>query len=202
VFDVGVDYVVGAWSKACALAGITDLRIHDARHEAISRTAETSAFELTDLQQFSGHRDLRMLMRYSHLCASKLAKKLDEAYKDSTKVRVHRGRKYLNQKAGLPPSSVTVVTDESAATTSPPGTDAVAASAQPSTPCEHSQASLIAAAELLVDRSVETSARETLCEPGATVIAFPASRIVRGANGEESATMPRPESVSQAPRGG
>ena len=40
VFAVGADYLVWAWAKACAMAGISDLHIHDARHEALSRLAE------------------------------------------------------------------------------------------------------------------------------------------------------------------
>jgi len=57
VFAVGVDYLVGSWAKACAMAGISDLHIHDARHEALSRLAESGRFTLPELQVFSGHRD-------------------------------------------------------------------------------------------------------------------------------------------------
>ncbi len=74
MFAVGVDYLVGSWAKACAMAEISELHIHDARHEAVSRLAESGRFTLAELQVFSGHRDLRMLMRYAHLCASRLAK--------------------------------------------------------------------------------------------------------------------------------
>ncbi len=81
------------------MAGIEDLRIHDCRHEALSRVAETGKFSVPELQVFSGHRDIRMLMRYAHLCASKLASKLDECFKDEAKVRVHCGRKFLNKHA-------------------------------------------------------------------------------------------------------
>lgn len=101
VFAVGLDYLVGAWNKACAMAGIEDLRIHDCRHEALSRLAESGKFTIPELQVFSGHRDVRMLMRYAHLCASKLASKLDECFKDEAKVRVHRGRKLLNKHADV-----------------------------------------------------------------------------------------------------
>ncbi|NKI93887.1 site-specific integrase [Rhizobacter sp. SG703] len=113
IFDVGVDYIVGAWMKACEMAGISDLRIHDARHEAISRLAETGKVSVQDLQTFSGHRDLRMLMRYSHLCASRLAKKLDECFADDNQIRQHRGRKYLRKKASV---SVRDVVDASCET--------------------------------------------------------------------------------------
>jgi integrase len=95
VFAVGVDYIVGSWNKACRTAGIEDLHIHDCRHEAISRVAESGKFTIPDLQVFSGHQDVRMLMRYAHLCAKRLAAKLDECFKDEAKVRVHRGRRLL-----------------------------------------------------------------------------------------------------------
>jgi hypothetical protein len=85
---------------------ITDLRIHDVRHEAISRLAETGKVSVQDLQTFSGHRDLRMLTRYSHLCASRLAKKLDECFADKDQVRKHRGRRYLSKKAAVSMSDV------------------------------------------------------------------------------------------------
>jgi hypothetical protein len=44
--------------------------------------------------------------------------------------------------------------------------------------------------------------RGTSGDAGATVIAFPASRIVRGANGEPPAHVPRSDGVSQAPHAG
>ena len=40
-----------------------------------------------------------MLMRYAHLCASRLAKKLDESFKDESKVRLHKGRRLLAKNA-------------------------------------------------------------------------------------------------------
>ncbi len=107
VFPIGVDYLVGVWSKACKLAQLRDLHIHDVRHEALSRLAETGKFTLPELQLFSGHRDLRMLMRYAHLCASRLAAKLDESFKNDKKVRIHRGRRLLNKKAGIPLAALT-----------------------------------------------------------------------------------------------
>ncbi|MEO7127449.1 MAG: site-specific integrase [Rhodoferax sp.] len=114
VFAVGVDHIVGAWAKACEMADIKDLHIHDLRHEAISRIAETGRFTLPELQQFSGHRDIRMLMRYAHLCASRLAKKLDECFKDEVKMRVHRGRKMLGKQAGLTVREVIESSEEDA----------------------------------------------------------------------------------------
>ncbi|MEX3944824.1 tyrosine-type recombinase/integrase [Paraburkholderia sp. BR10937] len=90
VFTLSVDDLENAWTRICARAGITELHIHDLRHEAISRVAETGQFTLIDLQAFSGHRDVRMLLRYAHLCASRLATKLDDAFREAP---VHKGRR-------------------------------------------------------------------------------------------------------------
>ncbi|ARL23942.1 site-specific integrase [Burkholderia pseudomallei] len=90
VFNLSVDDLENAWTRLCARAGITELHIHDLRHEAISRVAETGQFTLIDLQAFSGHRDVRMLLRYAHLCASRLAAKLDDAFREAP---VHKGRR-------------------------------------------------------------------------------------------------------------
>jgi integrase len=114
VFSISVDNVVDAWAKACEMAGITDLRMHDIRHEAISRLAETGKVSVQDLQTFSGHRDLRMLTRYSHLCASRLAKKLDECFADDNQMRQHRGRRYLGKKASVTVRDVVDASCESA----------------------------------------------------------------------------------------
>ena len=113
VFPIGVDLLVGAWNRACENAGLKDLRIHDLRHEAISRVAETGRFSLPELQQFSGHRDIRMLMRYSHLCASRLARKLDEAFKSAGAIRPHRGRRLLNKAASVKVTDLLVAEDAS-----------------------------------------------------------------------------------------
>jgi integrase len=101
VFSFTLDWLVGSWKRACELADVHNLHVHDCRHESISRVAETGQFGLVDLQAFSGHRDIRMLLRYSHLCATRMAVKLDEAFKDEAAVRVHQGRKYLSKRASI-----------------------------------------------------------------------------------------------------
>ncbi len=58
-------------------------------------------FSLVDLQAFSGHRDTRMLLRYTHLCTLSLAKRLDEAFADQQQVSLHRGQRRLKQGASL-----------------------------------------------------------------------------------------------------
>jgi len=98
VFPVTMHRLRRAWTRICERAGITDLRIHDLRHEAISRVAElgaysqAGAFTLVDLQAFSGHRDLRMLLRYAHLCAGQFAQRLDAAFAAKA---AHKGRRRL-----------------------------------------------------------------------------------------------------------
>lgn len=47
---------------------LVGLRWHDLRHEAISRIAERGALaSVQQMQMFSGHKDLRMLQRYTHI---------------------------------------------------------------------------------------------------------------------------------------
>jgi len=107
VFPVTVDGLRKAWVRICAAANLTgddELRVHDLRHEAISRVAEAGSntpggFTLVDLQAFSGHRDTRMLLRYAHLCAQSLAKRLDAAFSDSDQVATHHGVRRLKKGA-------------------------------------------------------------------------------------------------------
>src|SRR5690606_770151 len=89
------DYLKNAWQRILETADIEDLNMHDLRHEAISRIAETGKFSLVDLQSISGHLDVRMLLRYSHLCSKKLADRLDEALDGENATTTHRGRTRL-----------------------------------------------------------------------------------------------------------
>ena len=57
------------------MAGITGLHFHDLRHEAISRFFERG-LSVPEVALISGHRDYRMLFRYTHLRAEDGAKKL------------------------------------------------------------------------------------------------------------------------------
>jgi integrase len=109
VFPISVDGLRKAWARICQAAKLTsgdELRVHDLRHEAISRVAEAGSntpggFTLVDLQAFSGHRDTRMLLRYSHLCAQSLAKRLDAAFADSNQVTMHHGVRRLKKGAAV-----------------------------------------------------------------------------------------------------
>lgn len=70
------DSVSHGWRRACARAGIEDLRFHDLRHEATSRLFEKGVFEGVEVAAITGHKTLQMLKRYTHLRAEELARKL------------------------------------------------------------------------------------------------------------------------------
>jgi integrase len=55
--------------------GVQQLRFHDLRHEAVSRFFE-KGLNTAEVASISGHRDLRMLFRYTHLRPEDLVAKL------------------------------------------------------------------------------------------------------------------------------
>jgi len=81
------------WQRIIERSGIEDLHFHDLRHEATSFLAESGLYSLIELQAVTGHRDTRMLLRYSHLCTRKLAEKMDQAKVSLANEYVHRGRR-------------------------------------------------------------------------------------------------------------
>ena len=66
VFPLTVASLRGLWNGACRRAGITDLHFHDLRHEATSRFFEKE-LNVMEVATILGHKDLRMLQRYTHL---------------------------------------------------------------------------------------------------------------------------------------
>jgi integrase len=56
-------------------AGIEDLNLHDLRHEAITRFFERG-LNVVEVAAISGHRELKMLQRYTHLRASDLVARI------------------------------------------------------------------------------------------------------------------------------
>jgi len=64
-----------AWERLRARAGLLDLRFHDLRHEAISRFFEMG-LSVPEVALISGHRDPRMLFRYTHPLRETILKKL------------------------------------------------------------------------------------------------------------------------------
>jgi integrase len=57
--------------RACQALGINDLRFHDLRHEGVSRLFERG-FRIEQVSLVSGHRDWKMLKRYTQLKAADL----------------------------------------------------------------------------------------------------------------------------------
>ncbi|CAZ90268.1 MULTISPECIES: site-specific integrase [Thiomonas] len=129
VFPMSVDKVRDAWAYILNHAHIEGLHIHDLRHEGISRVADTGQFNLVDLQAFSGHRDLRMLTRYAHLCASKMALRLDAAFATEGAHYTHKGRERLAEKANV--TMAELVSNGDASTLS---VNFIAATAMPTPP--------------------------------------------------------------------
>jgi len=64
-----------SWERLKGRAGIKDLRFHDLRHEAISRFFELG-LSIPEVSLISGHKDARMLFRYTHLKPTNVANKL------------------------------------------------------------------------------------------------------------------------------
>ena len=75
VFPISRTALRGLWNKACKRAEIEGLNLHDLRHEATSRFFE-KGLNVIEVASITGHKDPRMLMRYTHLRAEDLAEKL------------------------------------------------------------------------------------------------------------------------------
>ncbi len=66
-----------AWRRALKRAGITNLRFHDLRHEAVSRLVEAGLGD-QEVAAISGHKSMQMLRRYTHLRTEDLVARLDQ----------------------------------------------------------------------------------------------------------------------------
>lgn len=75
VFAMLPDSITRAFNRICERAKIKELRFHDLRHEATSRFFEMG-LSIMEVSSITGHKDLSMLKRYTHLKAEDLAKKL------------------------------------------------------------------------------------------------------------------------------
>ncbi len=69
------DAIRRSFTRAIRRAGIEDLHFHDLRHEATIRLFE-KGLNIMEVASVTGHKDLRMLRRYTHLKAEDLARKL------------------------------------------------------------------------------------------------------------------------------
>lgn len=74
LFDITAASLDALFRKYRDKAMVTGLHFHDTRHEAISRIA--LKIDVLDLARMTGHRDIRMLMRYYHRSAADVAGQL------------------------------------------------------------------------------------------------------------------------------
>jgi len=65
----------GAFLRLCRKHKLENLRFHHLRHEATSRFFE-KGLNPVEVATITGHKDTRMLMRYTHLRAEDLVKRL------------------------------------------------------------------------------------------------------------------------------
>ena len=75
-YSISSNAVRLSWSRMIKKAGIVDLHFHDLRHEAISRFFE-KGLSIPEVSLISGHKDVRQLMRYTHLKINNLINKLN-----------------------------------------------------------------------------------------------------------------------------
>jgi integrase len=75
VFKSGPDALRYQWRLARKKIGSPDLRIHDLRHEGTSRLFERG-LNVLEVASITGHKQIQMLKRYTHLQTINLVKKL------------------------------------------------------------------------------------------------------------------------------
>lgn len=66
VFPFSADYASHTFKELAIEIGVPHLRLHDLRHEAISRLLE-KGLSIAEVQSISGHKTLQMLARYAHV---------------------------------------------------------------------------------------------------------------------------------------
>ena len=76
VFPVSANAFRLAWERTRKRAGLDDLHFHDLRHEAISRFFEMG-LTIPEVTILSGHKDMRMLLRYAHGARQEVRRKLN-----------------------------------------------------------------------------------------------------------------------------
>lgn len=75
VFPMTPGALEQAWRRLLIRTGIKSLRFHDLRHEGVSRLFERG-LNIVEVSSISGHKELRMLKRYTHLSADDLVARL------------------------------------------------------------------------------------------------------------------------------
>lgn len=76
VFRIHRSALRGAWARACVKAGIKDLRIHDLRHEALSRLSDSGKFSMLDIMALAGHKTPSQSGAYVHANMEELARRM------------------------------------------------------------------------------------------------------------------------------
>jgi integrase len=76
VFPISGNAFRLAWQRLRSRAAANDLHFHDLRHEAISRFFE-KGLNVPEVALISGHRDPRMLFRYTHPVRAEILKKIE-----------------------------------------------------------------------------------------------------------------------------
>jgi integrase len=96
-----------AYETDCEAAGVAadpgflrGLRLHDARHDAITKWAATGQLSVHELLMVSGHRDTKTLARYVNLAPSVLAGKLARVGATSASEVTHDRPRSLDVHAG------------------------------------------------------------------------------------------------------
>lgn len=74
-FDMTISAFDQTWKGVIKRSGIKDLKFHDLRHEAVSRFFELG-LNIMEVSTISGHKELSMLKRYTHLSADSLVSRL------------------------------------------------------------------------------------------------------------------------------
>jgi len=75
IFPIRGDSIGQAFRRITKRAKLNDLRFHDLRHEATSRLFE-KGLGIMEVSAITGHKDLAMLKKYTHLRAEELVNKL------------------------------------------------------------------------------------------------------------------------------
>jgi len=75
IWNMKPDSITQAFRRICKKVEIEGLRFHDLRHEATSRLFE-KGFNIMEVSSITGHKDLKMLKRYTHLKAEDLVHRL------------------------------------------------------------------------------------------------------------------------------
>lgn len=74
IFPFNAESLGAAYRRARGRAGVKNLRLHDMRHEAVSRLFERG-FSIAEVALVSGHRDWNQLRRYTNLRPESLTQK-------------------------------------------------------------------------------------------------------------------------------